>query len=86
MDAEIHNPTYPCTCHVERKGKSYSIAYCPTHAAAPDLLAVVQQLAWRYESEQERGSFPQGQTWETVPHELGQAARAAIARAEGRAE
>ncbi len=34
----IHNPTCACTCHVEFKGKAHRIIYCPTHAAAPELL------------------------------------------------
>lgn len=54
-------------------------------AAAPDLLAVVQRIAWTYESEQKAGKFPAGQTWLTVPHDLGQIARTAIATATGRA-
>lgn len=51
--------------------------------AAPELLAALRPVAELYEYEQTRGLFPRGQTWDTIPHNIGQAARAAIARAEG---
>ena len=54
-------------------------------AAAPDLAFVCRLVADTYEAEQVRGNFPEGRTWHTIDHTTGQAARAAIAKAEGRA-
>jgi hypothetical protein len=45
-------------------------------AAAPDLLAALKKVAWQYEIEQTEGRTG-------IPHDIGQAARAAILRATG---
>lgn len=46
-------------------------------AAAPELLALVEQVAWHYEqSERDNAS--------SIPHTIGQTARALLARIEGR--
>jgi hypothetical protein len=48
---------------------------CALHRAAGELLAVARRVVARYERD--------GGAWGSVPHDLGQAARAAVARAEG---
>jgi len=56
-------------------------------AAAPDILDIVRRLAMTYESEQSQlanEGLIDGKTIITIPHALGQAARAAIAKAESK--
>lgn len=54
-------------------------------ASAPQLLAFAKQVAMIYEGEQADYStkWPDGKTEGSIPHKIGQAARAAIAKAEG---
>lgn len=47
-------------------------------AERDELLAALQPVAWLYENEQTRGEFPAGRTWLTIPHDIGQRARAAV--------
>jgi hypothetical protein len=48
------------------------------------LLAVARSVAWTYEKEQHDGKFPEGRTWVTIPHDMGQSARRAVDIAERR--
>lgn len=43
VGALVHNPTYPCSCWIKRDGNTERIVYCPTHAAAPELLAALKR-------------------------------------------
>lgn len=40
----VHNPTSPCSCWIKRDGNVERIVYCPTHAAAPELMAALVQI------------------------------------------
>lgn len=41
----VHNPSSPCACFVNFYGKAFSIHYCNTHGAAPDMLAALKACA-----------------------------------------
>jgi len=88
MTTMIHNPTYPCSCTVDKTGNSVSIRYCSVHAAAPDMLAVCHAVimfhkggAWTHES----WLGLTGQS-EATTKSLCDFSRTAIAKAEGMAK
>jgi hypothetical protein len=47
-------------------------------ATAPALLQLAQTIAYQYEREQKEGKFPEGRTWGTIPHDMGQQARSLV--------
>ena len=57
---------------------AFIVRACNSHDA---LVMVARLVADTYEAEQTRGGFPAGQTWHTIDHTTGQAARAALALA-----
>ena len=54
---------------------AFIVRACNSHGA---LVIVSRLVADTYEAEQTRGAFPAGQTWGTIDHTTGQAARAAL--------
>ena len=64
---------------IERASAEYVARAVNAHDA---MLTALRTVAELYEYEQERGVFPPGRTYDTIPHHIGQSARAAIAIAE----
>jgi len=62
--------------------KTYSSVDAARISAVGEMLAIVRKVAEQYESEQAHGGpFPDGRTWLCIPHNMGQASRAALKKA-----
>lgn len=72
----------PCGCRVDESPSMLRIVYCPTHAAAPELLAALKDSLAGLE-EFRRVYQPASFVGSTIT-EYCDKARAAIAKAEGR--
>ncbi len=72
------NETCGCRVDFDEHNDAGFIVYCPLHAAAPDLLEVARMALAAVEMDFESAPPKFG------PHDLTDAARAAIAKAEGK--